>query len=120
MRKSSVPVVAMGVVAAFALAACSSSGGGSKSSTPAGASTGAGSTAASSAPASSGSSSSSGGGSVDGKGAKIGIILPDTTSSPRWVTADPTALAAACHTDNLSCNIQNAGGSAAKMQTIAR
>jgi D-xylose transport system substrate-binding protein len=120
MRKSSVPVVAMGVVAAFALAACGSSGGGSKTSAPpAGSSAAGASTPASSAPASSGSSSVAGG-SVDGKGAKIGIILPDTTSSPRWVTADPTALAADCKTYNLNCNIQNAGGSAAKMQTIAR
>ena len=38
--------------------------------------------------------SSSSSGAVDGKGAKVGIILPDTTSSPRWVTADPEALKA--------------------------
>jgi D-xylose transport system substrate-binding protein len=69
---------------------------------------------------SSSSSSSSSTGGIDGKGAKVGIILPDTTSSPRWVTADPEALKANCAKVNLDCNIQNAGGSAAKMQTIAR
>jgi D-xylose transport system substrate-binding protein len=53
-------------------------------------------------------------------GSFVGIILPDTTSSPRWVTADPQALKANCQKFNLSCNIQNAGGSASKMQTIAR
>jgi D-xylose transport system substrate-binding protein len=57
---------------------------------------------------------------MDGKGAKVGIILPDTTSSPRWVTADPNALKADCTTYNLSCDIQNADGSAAKMKTIAQ
>lgn len=120
MRKSTVPIVAMGVVAAFALAACSSSGSGSK--TSAGSTPPANSSApVSSAPATSAAPSSGGaGGTVDGKGAKVGIILPDTTSSPRWVTADPTALKADCKQFNLNCNIQNAGGSAAKMQTIAR
>ena len=64
--------------------------------------------------------SSSPGGTVDGKGAKVGIILPDTTSSPRWITADPTALKQQCKKYNLDCDIQNAGGSASKMQTIAQ
>ena len=36
------------------------------------------------------------GGALDGKGAKVGIILPDTQSSQRWVTADPDALKAEC------------------------
>jgi D-xylose transport system substrate-binding protein len=65
--------------------------------------------------------SSSGGGNSSGGGGKfqVGIILPDTTSSPRWVTADPTALKADCTKYNLKCDIQNADGSAAKMKTIA-
>jgi D-xylose transport system substrate-binding protein len=56
---------------------------------------------------------------VNGNGAKVGIILPDTTSSPRWITADPTALKADCTKYNLSCDIQNADGSATKMASIA-
>jgi D-xylose transport system substrate-binding protein len=36
------------------------------------------------------------------------------------VTADPEALKANCAKYNLDCNIQNAGASASKMQTIAR
>ena len=107
MRKTSALLAVLGVVAAMALAACGSSSNNS------GASSGG------SASASSGASGSSSGG-VDGKGAKVGIILPDTTSSPRWVTADPDALKANCQKYNLDCNIQNAGGSASKMQTIAR
>lgn len=106
MRKSAIGLVVVGAAAALALSACSSS----KKSTP-----------ASTAPAggSSSSSSTATGGAVNGKGAKVGIILPDTQSSNRWVTADPDALAADCKAANLSCDIQNAGGSAAKQKTIA-
>ena len=106
MRKTTVSLAVLGVAAAMSLAACGSSddsgSSGSKSS------------------ASASSSSSSSSGAVDGKGAKVGIILPDTTSSPRWITADPTALKQQCQKYNLDCDIQNAGGSASKMQTIAR
>ena len=117
MRKSSVPVAAVGIVAAFALAACGSSGGGTTTTTgtapssPAGGNT-------SSAPSSSSSSSSSGG-AINGNGAKVGIILPDTTSSPRWVTADPSALMAACKQYNLSCDVKNANGSPQTMKADA-
>jgi D-xylose transport system substrate-binding protein len=108
MRKPGISVMIIGIAAALVVTGCSSSKKkDSGSSQPAG---GGGSS----------SSSSSGGGAVDGKGAKVGIILPDTTSSPRWVTADPTALRAACQKANLNCDIQNAGGSAAKMKTIAQ
>lgn len=60
------------------------------------------------------------GGKVDGKGAKVGIILPDTQSSNRWVAADPQLLKQACKDNNLSCDIQNGNGSAAKQKTIAQ
>jgi D-xylose transport system substrate-binding protein len=115
MRKSTISVAMLGAAAALALAACSSSGGGGggTSNPPANSNP-------ASTPVSTPSSSSSGGGAIDGKGAKVGIILPDTTSSPRWVTADPTALKAACTTYNLACDIQNADGSASKMKTIAQ
>jgi D-xylose transport system substrate-binding protein len=110
MQKTTVTIAALGA-ALLALAACSSSksGGGNTSQPAGGGTTPAGTT-----------SSSSSSGTIDGKGAKIGIILPDTTSSPRWITADPTALKADCTKYNLSCDIQNADGSAAKMKTIAQ
>jgi D-xylose transport system substrate-binding protein len=120
MRKSTVTITAV-TAALLALAACSSSKSGSKSSS--GAAGGSSSVAGSSSAAGSsaaGSSSAGGGGSADGKGAKVGILLPDTTSSPRWVTADPTALKQACQKYNLSCNIQNANGSPATMKSIAQ
>src|SRR4051794_25476307 len=114
MRKTTVSIAVLGA-ALLAMTACSSSKSGGGKTTAAG---GGGTTAASTPapPASSG----GGSGKIDGKGAKVGIILPDTTSSPRWITADPTALKAACTTYNLSCDIQNADGSASKMKTIAQ
>jgi D-xylose transport system substrate-binding protein len=115
MGKTTVSFAVLGVAAAIALTGCSSSKKTTTSSAPP-----AGSSAASSAPASTAPSSSSGGGAVDGKGTKVGIILPDTTSSPRWVTADPTALKSDCKKYNLSCDIQNADGSPSKMKTIAQ
>jgi D-xylose transport system substrate-binding protein len=106
MRKSGISIMIIGVAAALVVTGCSSSKKKTASSAP---------------PAAGGSSSSSSSanGAVDGKGAKVGIILPDTISSPRWVTADPTALKAACTKANLNCDIQNANGDAAKMKTIA-
>ena len=105
MLKTKVCLAVLGVTAALTLAACGGSSDDNKSS---------------SGSSSKSSSSTSSSGEVDGKGAKVGIILPDTTSSPRWITADPTALKQDCKTYNLDCDIQNAGGSASKMQTIAR
>jgi D-xylose transport system substrate-binding protein len=110
MRKTTLPLAVLGA-ALLAVTACSSSknnnGGGTS---PAGGAT---------TPATTSSSSSGGGGAVNGNGIKVGIILPDTTSSPRWVTADPAALKSACTKYNLDCNIQNANGSPATMKSIA-
>ena len=104
MGKTKVCLAVLAVTAAMSLAACGGSSDDNSSSKS----------------SSSSSSSAASGGAVDGKGAKVGIILPDTTSSPRWITADPTALKQQCQKYNLDCDIQNAGGSASKMQTIAR
>jgi len=111
MRKTSVSLAVLGVATAMSLAACGSSSDDNSSSS---------SSSSSTSSSSSSASSSSASGAIDGKGAKVGIILPDTTSSPRWVTADPNALKENCQKVNLDCDIQNAGGSASKMQTIAR
>ena len=106
MRKSVTTLAVAGTIAALALTACSSGSSDDNSG---------GSTSGSSA-SSTGTSSSSAG---DGKGTKVGIILPDTQSSQRWVTGDPVALKAGCEAANLSCDIQNANGDAANMKTIA-
>jgi D-xylose transport system substrate-binding protein len=78
----------------FALAAC---GGGSSSSDSSG--------------------SSSGGGNASGK---IGVILPDTTSSPRWESQDRPKLEAAFKAAGVDYDIQNAQNDPQKMQTIAQ
>jgi D-xylose transport system substrate-binding protein len=65
----------------------------------------------------SGGSGSSGGGAAAGK---IGVILPDTTSSPRWESADRPQLSAAFEDAGVEYDIQNAGGDAQQMQTIAQ
>jgi D-xylose transport system substrate-binding protein len=60
-----------------------------------------------------GSSSSSGpSGSSTPANTKVGILLPDTASSPRWVSADPTELKTQCGIYKLDCSIDNANGSA--------
>lgn len=64
-----------------------------------------------------GSGSSSSGGSAEGK---VGVILPDTTSSPRWESADRPQLEAAFKKAGVQFDIQNAGGDAQQMQTIAQ
>jgi D-xylose transport system substrate-binding protein len=122
MRKTGFTLTLLGVASAVALSACSSGSGGGNSSSGAapGGNTSSSSAASSVATSASSSSSAGTGGAVDGKGAKVGIILPDTTSSPRWITADPDALKADCQKVNLNCNIQNAQGSAAKMKSIAQ
>jgi D-xylose transport system substrate-binding protein len=133
MRKSAIGLLVVGAAASLALGACSSD---KTNDNSAGNNTGSASSSISTSPSTSdtassspsdtssasGSASGSGGAGttfVDGKGAKVGIILPDTQSSNRWVSADPDALKADCAKANLQCDIQNAGGSAAKQKTIA-
>jgi D-xylose transport system substrate-binding protein len=109
MRKSALGLIVVGAAATLAVSACSSS---KKSTTNSSAPAGGG--------GSSSSSSTGGGGAIDGKGAKIGIILPDRQSSNRWISSDPDALSAQCKKDNLNCDIQNADNSATNMTTIAQ
>jgi D-xylose transport system substrate-binding protein len=66
---------------------------------------------------SSSSGSSSGGGTASGK---IGVILPDTTSSPRWESQDRPNLEKAFKAAGVKYDIQNAQNDAQKMQTIAQ
>jgi D-xylose transport system substrate-binding protein len=63
------------------------------------------------------SGSSSGGGTASGK---VGVILPDTTSSPRWESQDRPKLEAAFKDAGVQYDIQNAQNDAQKMQTIAQ
>ncbi len=112
MRKSAVGLFVAGAVTALVLSACSSSKKNTTTNPPGGSSAPATSTSAS--------SSSSSGGAIDGKGAKIGAIMPDTQSSNRWVTSDPEAIKAECQKVNLSCDVENANNDAGQMATIAQ
>ena len=67
-----------------------------------------------------GSSSKSGNAASTSSNNKVGILLPDTSSSPRWVSADPNELASQCTKYNLDCKIYNANGSAATQQQQAQ
>jgi D-xylose transport system substrate-binding protein len=67
--------------------------------------------------------SSSGGGSGSGSGGgtkakKIGVILPDTTTSPRWEANDRPSLQKAFTDAGFQSDIQNAGGDKPKFGTI--
>src|SRR3954452_12800039 len=94
VRRRTLTTTAISAAGVLALAAC---GGGSDSS--------------------SSSSSSSGGGSASGK---VGVILPDTTSSPRWESQDRPKLESAFKAAGVKYDIQNAQNDAQKMQTIAQ
>jgi D-xylose transport system substrate-binding protein len=63
------------------------------------------------------SGSSSSGGKASGK---VGVILPDTVSSPRWESQDRPKLEAAFKAAGVKYDIQNAQNDAQKMQTIAQ
>jgi D-xylose transport system substrate-binding protein len=71
-----------------------------------------------------GSSDSSGTNAAGAKGSgngtgKIGVILPDTTSSQRWGTDDPKFLAAAFKAAGVPADIENAKGDKAQFVSIA-
>ena len=94
MRKAIVALAALGLLATTGLTACTDDDGGS-----------------------------SGGGSGNqaaGSGAgKVGVILPDTTSSQRWDTADSKFLKEAFNAAGVPVDIQNAQGDKARFQSIA-
>src|SRR4051812_33376465 len=94
VRRRILTTTALSVAAVFSIAAC----GGSDNNSSSG-------------------SSSGGGGEASGK---VGVILPDTTSSPRWESADRPKLTEAFKAAGVDYDIQNAQNDAQKMQTIAQ
>jgi D-xylose transport system substrate-binding protein len=62
--------------------------------------------------------SSGSGSSGGGKTKTIGVILPDTTTSPRWEANDRPSLQKAFTTAGFKSDIQNAGGDKTKFGTI--
>ena len=60
-----------------------------------------------------------GSGSGDtGSAGKVGVILPETTTSPRWEANDRPALEAAFKSAGIEYDIQNAAGDKAKFGTL--
>ncbi|MDQ2848760.1 MAG: substrate-binding domain-containing protein [Actinomycetota bacterium] len=117
---SSAGASSAGASSAGASSAGASSAGASSAGASSGASSaGASSAGASSAGASSGGSSSPGtaGGAVNGK---VGVILPDTTSSTRYTLYDAPLLTAAFKTAGVDADVQNAGGDVSKFTSIAQ
>lgn len=107
MRKAILAITALGAAVALSAAGCSSSKSSSSGSTSGG---------GSSATSASGGS----GGTPHYTNNKVGILLPDTNSSPRWVNSDPDELKTQCTSLGLVCDIQNANGSATTMTTQAQ
>jgi len=101
MRLKSPAIVAMVAAGALLLAACGSSNN---------------SSGTTSAAASGSASGSAAGGAVSGK---IGVILPDTTTSTRWENQDRPALEQAFKAAGVDYDIQNANGDKNAMATIA-
>jgi len=97
MNKTAIRLVTVGVVAGLAVAGCSSS---KKSGDNGGGTT---NTA----------TSGGGGGSFD-----VGVILPDTQTSPRWETQDRPSFEKAFKDAGLKADIQNAGGDTTKFVQI--
>ena len=58
------------------------------------------------------------GGGGQAGGGKIGVILPDTTTSPRWEANDRPSLRKAFDAAGVQSDIQNAGGDKSKFGTI--
>ncbi|HEX7716832.1 MAG TPA: substrate-binding domain-containing protein, partial [Marmoricola sp.] len=61
---------------------------------------------------------SSGGDSGSKSAGKVGVILPDATTSPRWEGNDRPSLQKAFDDAGIESDIQNAGGDTAKFGTI--
>jgi D-xylose transport system substrate-binding protein len=127
MRKSTLTAAAtLGAVATLALTACGSGGSSSSSSSSASGSSSGSATAsaickltnppksAASAPASSAPSK------VANAAGKVGVILPDTTSSTRYTLYDAPLLKAAFDAAGIQSDIQNAQGDTSKFQSIAQ
>ena len=68
----------------------------------------------------SGSSATPSSGSSTAANTKVGMLLPDTATSPRWVSADPNELNKQCIAEKLTCYVDNANGSATTQQAQAQ
>jgi D-xylose transport system substrate-binding protein len=131
MRKSTLAAAGLGTAAALMLAACSSSGGGGSSSNSPAPSTGGSSSSAAAGggqaagackltnPPTSNAQAPSGGTSLKASG-KVGVILPDTTSSTRYTLYDAPLLKKSLSEAGITPDVQNSQGSTSKQASIAQ
>lgn len=126
MRKSTLTIAAIGTAAAFVLSACGSDSNTSGSSGGnSGGSTGSSSSGAVTAacnlsnPPASTAKAPAAGTSIKASG-KVGVILPDTTSSARYTQFDAPLLKKAFEAGGATADIQNAQGDTTKFKTIAQ
>jgi D-xylose transport system substrate-binding protein len=125
MRKSAVGLVACCAATALTLSACGSSSSGKPSSSSSSGGSSSGNNAITAAcklsnpPTSADKAPSSAATTLKASG-KVGVILPDTTSSTRYTLYDKPLLQKALSAAGLSPDIQNAGGSTARYQQIAQ
>jgi D-xylose transport system substrate-binding protein len=123
MRRSTLSLAALGAVATFAVAACGSSSNNSSSasgSSSSGSSSAGAVSAVCKAPSSAASGSSAPAPTGLKASGKVGVILPDTTSSTRYTLYDQPLLQKAFTAAGLTADIQNSGGSTSKQQQIAQ
>jgi D-xylose transport system substrate-binding protein len=127
-RRSATRAAAAAALLPVALvAACSSSSSGGKTttgSTPTSSSSSGGGQAAGACkltnPPTSGAQAPSNSTSTAKASGKVGVILPDTTSSTRYTLYDKPLLQKALSAAGITPDIQNAGGSTARFQAIAQ
>ncbi len=123
MRKSAVGLLTCGVAAALTVSACGSSS--SKSSTPSSSGSAGGNGSITAAckltdpPKSAAKLPETPSAPLKASG-KVGVILPDTTSSTRYTLYDKPLLQKALTEAGATPDIQNAGGSTARFQQIAQ
>lgn len=124
MRRTTASLGILGVTAALSLAACGSSNSNSGTTTPTtSGSSGSGQiTAACSLdnPPTSGAQMPSSSGSGGKASGKVGVILPDTTSSTRYTLYDAPLLTKALTDAGLTADVQNAQGDKSKFAAIAQ
>jgi D-xylose transport system substrate-binding protein len=130
MRRSAVGLATCGIAVALTVSACGSSSSGSNPSTGGGSSSAGGSSSSAASgqasgacsltsPPTSSAKAPSGSSSLKATG-KVGVILPDTTSSTRYTLYDKPLLQKALTDAGITPDIQNAGGSTARFQQIAQ
>jgi len=115
MRKSTVTIAAVSALGALVLSACSSSGGDDNS----GSSKITAACELSNPPQAKAKAPESSGSTLTATG-KVGVILPDTTSSARYTQYDAPLLQKAFDDAGVTATIQNAQGDVGKYKTIAQ